>query len=234
MARVRQIMRQPVTSLWQSESERASTAPARVGLAANISGFLNLPAATGSLPRSRIRPRSQLATMKNGSSNNSEARILATAGGRDRGERGGNGYCSRGGGEADGTGGAGRAVTAASGHDGRSSENHGESGVVSAADGCRSSFVAPQAPTCGSMVGTVVDGSGSLGRGRRIPMPLRSSHRVGPVGSLGERSLPQNGCTPVETISEFSLVEHCDRRSCTSVATVCRQDPNTVAVKANA
>lgn len=118
MAKIRHDMRRPVTSLWQDETERARTAPARIRSSTSTRDLnLRLPSPQGS--QARAGEFSSPGT---------------NTGAACEGLRGGKSETFR----------------------ARSDESRGR---------------------------TIGSGSRKTGR----PMPLRSSHRVGPVGDMGER-----------------------------------------------
>ena len=174
MTRVRQDMRQPVSSLWQPETERASTAPSRMPLFAGTPG---IDATHGSTSRdsSRRRLRSGLGNVTGVEPPTSASRgvpVTRTTGGTCLGvgaedpflnDDGVDGDKKRGGGGGGGGGG--------------------------------DKFGTFSAPICGSGDQEL---TADPGGGRRTPLPLRSSHRVGPIGSLGQKPfffLIENGST---------------------------------------
>ena len=136
MLRVRRDIRQPVTSLWQTATERASTAPTRAAGGADTNARRDL---------SRRRPLSEI--------------------GAARAQRGAEITDSHRGAAASGAGGENR-------NNGRGQPSR-EGKPTDARD--------VSAPTRGQG-GREVDRNH---KGRRTPIPLRSSHRIGPVGGLG-------------------------------------------------
>lgn len=165
MARVRRYIRQPVTSLWQTETERARTAPTRRLPSAGRHGDCLDSIARGS----RIRPRSQASVAEGG-------RLFEF---------------SAGGG-------------AAARNDSEILRVHGVAttaalSTVTAVDGapevdCRAGLLreGKSDKACTPTFGTGVRIRGGVCDEReRTPVPLRSSHRVGPVGALGETVVPK-------------------------------------------
>ncbi len=141
MLRVRRDIRQPVTSLWQTAAERASTAPARALGGADVNARRGLP--------SRRQPLSEIgaARAQRGAEELADSRRGASADGENRDN------------------GRGRASREGEPDDGRDIS----------------------APTRGpgGMGGERDQHADRRRRRRRTPIPLRSSHRVGPVGTLG-------------------------------------------------
>lgn len=159
MLRVRQDIRQPVTSLWQTAAERASTAPSRI--ASHEGGIMDNTNTTARRKLSRHRPHSQIGV----------ARAKRGIGGADA--HGGNmDGCL----PASGKG----AVSSADGEKGGA--NRGQPSRESEPASPNANIIIPGiAPTRG--LGARANDRVKQGRG--TPVPLRSSHRVGPVGSLG-------------------------------------------------
>lgn len=154
MASLRQSMRRPVPSLWQTETQRASTAPASVF---TCGSGLNANARAES--RDRIQPRSKVGRVTN------------------FGEE----VPSRDGGQRKAGGGGGASV----GYDGRRASIGGNGGARAniskdALQTKSGSIVLPASAY--EPAEDIADES--FGR-RPTPTPLRSSHRVGPVGALG-------------------------------------------------
>lgn len=150
MLRVRQDIRQPVTSLWQTAAERAKTAPTRL-VSRGGGGMEDCTSTTARRDLSRRQRHSQNSPprAKKGGIGLSNATV-APGGDNLKGDVG------------KGSKGRGRAP--------REDGPENSTGLT--------------APVCGPG-GGAVDGDQ---RGRtKTPIPLRSSHRVGPVGSLGER-----------------------------------------------
>lgn len=172
MIRVRQSIRQRVTSLWQTETKRASTAPEQSVSFARGSG-----ADATACNLSKSRPRSQMSAPTT-----PIAEMAATRVGGD---------------EASGAGGGGLGVIfdGSNGGDGRG----------------RAAF---SAPTCRPEERMADGGPGE----RRTQTPLRSSHRVGPTGTLGaERGILRQStvfavrdCTRAHTRENFHL-KHCSQ-----------------------
>ena len=161
LLRVRQDIRQPVTSLWQTAAARASTAPTRS--VSHRDGMLDCTNTAARRDPSRGRPHSQSgvagAKRDNGRADTSSGVV----------------------GECPHTGGR-RAVSSADGEKrgtsrGRSSRE--SEPVTTNADSKTPGLVSARGPG-----GRVVD---RAQQERRTPIPLRSSHRVGPIGSLGGR-----------------------------------------------
>lgn len=153
MARVRLGIRQPVTSLWQTETDRAMTAPARRPPSAESDGAHN-----AEYKLSQRRPHSHVGQARGGRARLSVTGIAGTGVGDD---------------EAPGEGRGGVAATA-------DRFNKGEGRGRVSKDGDNSVRLAP---VQGSEEWMANGDSLAV----RVPMPLRSSHRVGPVGNLGER-----------------------------------------------
>lgn len=167
MTQVRQEMRQPVLSLWQPETARAWTAPTRMTPpSAGSAGGMD---AAHGIARgfSGQRPRSGLCKGTAVEPLTSTTGVVAT---RTTGDT----FLGVG---------AGGAITDDGGDDGGNDRGGGtgRSGRASGGDEC-GTF---SAPICGSGDQEL---NGDPG-GRRTPLPLRSSHRVGPIGALGQRRL---------------------------------------------
>lgn len=160
MTQVRQEMRQPVSSLWQPETARAWTAPTR--MAPPSAGSAGGMDAAHGIARgfSRQRPRSGLCKGTAVEPLTSTTGVAATRTTEDTGP---------------GVG-AGGAIFDDGGDDG-GNDRGGRAGQASAGD----EFGTFSAPICGSGEQEL---NGDPG-GRRTPLPLRSSHRVGPIGALG-------------------------------------------------
>lgn len=153
MARVRVGIRQPVTSLWQMETERAMTAPTRRPLSAGSYGTHN-----ADCKLSQRRPHSHIGQSRGGRVRPSATTVAGNGAGNN---------------ETLGVRGGGAVVTAdrcSKGEDkGRMLKDDGNSARLTPLRGLEERM-----------------GNGEY-LGGRVPMPLRSSHRVGPVGDLGER-----------------------------------------------
>ncbi|CAM9544373.1 unnamed protein product, partial [Ectocarpus sp. 12 AP-2014] len=163
MVQVRQDFRQPVTSLWQTASERAATAPTR---AASRSGGIvdSTNTATARRGPSHRRPQSQAGASRTQRKATSTPPTGATTNARDqlgnaRPHTGGRGAVSSAG-------------------EGRKSNSRGQASRES--EPTSAPAISP-APVC---VSGGREADGQKQRRTRTPMPLRSSHRVGPVGSL--------------------------------------------------
>ncbi|CAM9275025.1 unnamed protein product [Scytosiphon promiscuus] len=170
MVQVRQNFRQPVTSLWQSATERAKTAPTR-----SIPKGGRLEDGTNAAPRRR--PHSQIFATKAKGGALSISSVGAAAKTTDAPEEIGN--------ERQHVGGKGATVHSADGG------NRGISRRHTSRDGepAKTSVI----KTTGCAVPGYCSGGQVIGghpQGRKTPIPLRSSHRLGPVGSLGSTSLP--------------------------------------------
>lgn len=156
MLRVRQEIRQPVTSLWQTATERAEAAPTR--LVSHGGGMVDCTNTTARRDLSRCQRQSQ--------SSSARAKVgvgLSTPPAGATNTTGGAGH-----GSPNGDGGKGSKVRGRAPRE----DDPGNATVLTA--------------PVGGPGGGVVDGD-QRGR-RKTPIPLRSSHRVGPIGSLGERS----------------------------------------------
>lgn len=165
MVQVRQDFRQPVTSLWQTASERAATAPTR---AASRGGGIvdSTNTATARRGLSHRRPQSQAGASRTQGKATSTLPTGATTDARDqlgnaRPHTGGRGAVSSAG-------------------EGRKSNSRGQASRES--EPTSTPAISP-ASVC---VSGGREADGQQQRRRRTPIPLRSSHRVGPVGSLGE------------------------------------------------
>lgn len=157
MTQVRQEIRQPVSSLWQPETVRASTAPTR-STPPSAGSTDGTDAAHGiSRGISRHRPRSSLCKVT------AVGPLTPTAGAAD----------TRTAGDTCLGVGAGGAIFDPDVDDG----GNARGGRASAG----SEFSTFSAPICGSGEQEVIGEPGE----RRTPLPLRSSHRVGPIGALG-------------------------------------------------
>lgn len=155
MTTVRQSLRRSVLSLWQTEAQRASTAPAKILC---WEGGSTDALRAGS--RSRTRPHSQIGKK------NAVGEVVSSSVRASAGERGGGELCGVGRGDN----------VSGSTYDGSGSDR--PSGTLT-----DSGYGAEEVPECGSAEEIVDRTSGA----RAMPTPLRSSHRVGPVGALGER-----------------------------------------------
>lgn len=154
MSRVRQDIRQPVTSLWQTVAERASTAPT----ACHGGGIVDC---TNSADRlSRRRPHSRIGAAR---TKREIGRSDATDGVVDG--------CLQAGG---------RGALSSADEEKRSSSRGRPSRERQSAFTDTNTKTPGLVPTRGSG-GRVVEAQPA----RRTPAPLRSSHRVGPVGKLG-------------------------------------------------
>lgn len=161
MLRVRQDIRQPVTSLWQTAAERASTAPTRTASRrSEMVDCTNTAARRGS---SRRRPHTQTGVAR-AKRDNGRADVNSGVGIVDE--------CLRAGGRGVASGAGGEKRDATRGRSSRESEHR------------RANAETPGLVSTRGSGGKVVDRAKP---GRRTPTPLRSSHRVGPVGSLGGR-----------------------------------------------
>ena len=179
MTQVRQDMRQPVSSLWQPGTERASTAPTRMLRSAGSAGVID---ATHGVARARM-PRSAGSTeaidathsiTRGSSRHRSHSELCKTTGVESLTSSPGVTATRTTGDTCLGVGAEG-AIFNADGDNGgnirgRRAPVEGELGTFSA-------------PICGSSEQEL---NGNVG-GRRTPLPLRSSHRVGPIGTLGQR-----------------------------------------------
>ncbi|CBJ27259.1 flagellar associated protein [Ectocarpus siliculosus] len=169
MVQVRQDFRQPVTSLWQTASERAATAPTR---AASRGGGIvdSTNTATARRGPSHRRPQSQAGASRTHGMVTSAPPTGATTNARDqlgnaRPQTGGRGAVSSAG-------------------EGRKSNSRGQ--ALRESDLTSTPAISPS-PVC---VSGGREADGQKQRRRRTPIPLRSSHRVGPVGSLGSTPFP--------------------------------------------
>lgn len=169
MVQVRQDFRQPVTSLWQTASERAATAPTRAASGGGgIVDSTNTTTARRGL--SHRRPQSQAGVSRTQGKGTSAAAAPTSATTNARDDQLGNARPHTGGKSA-----------VPSAGDGRKSNSRGQASRES--EPTSSPGISP-GPVCVSG-GREADAQQHQ-RGRRTPIPLRSSHRVGPVGSLGE------------------------------------------------
>lgn len=155
MLRVRQDIRQPVTSLWQTAAERASTAPTRT--AAHGGGMVDCTNTTG----------------RRGLSRRSHSQLSVARANRDKG-------C------ADASTGVADECLHAGGRGAVSSAGGAKTGASRASRGRSSREKPATSNTAATKTLSLVD---SANQGKRTQVPLRSSHRVGPVGSLGEPRL---------------------------------------------
>ena len=164
MTQIRQEMRLPVSSLWQSETSRASTAPTRMTPpSAGSAGGID--AAHGNAHDvSRHRPRSSLGRV-------TVVKPLTSMTGAAATRTTGDACVDTGGAIFD------------SDVDDRGNAQGGRA----PAGGKVGTF---SAPICGSG-GQELNGEPG---GRRTPLPLRSSHRVGPIGALGQKRLAAEKC----------------------------------------
>lgn len=149
--KVQHDIRQPVTSLWQTDRERASTAPTR-----RIPPTVRCCANTTGRDLSRRRPYSQMSVTR--ASRSATPGVCVVTGGIV-------------GDEVLGAGGGG-AVGSANGGS-RKNGRHKSRGVE---------FGDSPATACESEKEMVNRGRPEI----KTPVPLRSSHRLGPVGTLGE------------------------------------------------
>ncbi|CAB1121297.1 unnamed protein product [Ectocarpus sp. CCAP 1310/34] len=160
MVQVRQDFRQPVTSLWQTASERAATAPTRA--APRGGGIVDSTnTATALRGPSHRRPQSQAGASR------TQPKAMSTRDqlGNARPHTGGRGAVSRAG-------------------EGRKSNSRGQASRES--EPTSTPAISP-APVC---VSGGREADGQKQRRIRTPIPLQSSHRVGPVGSLGSTPFP--------------------------------------------
>lgn len=167
MVRVRQDFRQPVTSLWQTATERAATAPTRLMTSTSTN------TGTGR-DLSRRRPCSQASAMKargGGLSTLSMCAANNTTNEIDQVKD-----------EHQHVGGKGATVSGAGGRSrGNNRRRMSKEGELTNSKTTKNAGSAVSVYGSG---GQAIDGDPG---GRKTPIPLRSSHRVGPVGSLGEQ-----------------------------------------------
>lgn len=172
MVRVRQDFRQPVTSLWQTATERAATAPTR-----SVSRGGGLVDSTNAATRrdlSRRRPHSQISSTKDKggvlSKLSTREANTTTIAPEETGD------------QRQHVGGKGATFSGADGGNRVNGQRH-TSREGEPVDTSITKNTSSAVPVPGSG-GQAICGDS---RGRKTPMPLRSSHRVGPVGSLGEQ-----------------------------------------------
>lgn len=163
MLRVRQDIRQPVTSLWQTAAARASTAPTRT--ASHRGGMVDCTNTAARRDLSRRRPQSQSGVAR---AKRDDGRADANSGVV--------GECPHAGEQG--------AVSSADGE--KIGVSRGRSSRESEQASTNTNFKTPGLVSVRGPGARVVD---RAQQGRRTPIPLRSSHRVGPVGSLGGRLL---------------------------------------------
>ncbi|CAM9231256.1 unnamed protein product, partial [Hapterophycus canaliculatus] len=175
MVRVRQDLRQPVTSLWQTATERAATAPTRS--VSHSGGMVDSTTAATRRDLSRRRPFSHISATKAKGSRMSMPSTVAANDVTNDAETAED--------ERQHVGGKGATVPSADGgnrsNSRRRASREGEPANIATAN--NTGFEVP-------VYGSVGQATDRDPRGRKTTIPLRSSHRIGPVGSLGSTSLP--------------------------------------------